>query len=423
MAADDVTNDDTPLAPTPVIPRGVWLLLGAKLLITIATLSMTTILGKQVWDISHSELDLGFLGLAEFLPTALLSPITGSIADRHDRRIVSAIGLAASAAVAFGLWAYAGSDQPRLWPIYCLVVVFGAARALSGPAIRALPVDLSPRALITRVVALSSGTFQVGVIVGPVVAGFLFVASEPAPYLFSAVLLVVAAITLTFVPASEVARLTSARGLRSALRDASEGLTFIRRTPVLFGAISLDLFAVLFGGAVALLPAIAEERLGVGAIGLGWLRAATGIGAAVVSIALAARPLSRHVGHKLLTMVALFGAATLVLGLTRSFAVAFIALLVLSGADAVSVFIRSTIVPLATPDNMRGRVLATENVFIGASNELGAFESGVTGSLFGLVGAIMIGGVGTLAVVGLWAVFFPKLRKIDRFSELHPAEH
>jgi predicted MFS family arabinose efflux permease len=191
----------------------------------------------------------------------------------------------------------------------------------------------------------------------------------------------------------------------------------------LFGAISLDLFAVLFGGAVALLPAIAEERLGVGAIGLGWLRAATGIGAAVVSIALATRPISRHVGHKLLTMVALFGAATLVLGLTRSFAVAFVALLVLSGADAVSVFIRSAIVPLATPDNMRGRVLATENVFIGASNELGAFESGVPGSLFGLVGAIMIGGVGTLAVVGIWAVFFPKLRKIDRFSELHPAEH
>jgi len=181
MAADDVTNGDTPLAPTPVIPQGVWLLLGAKLLITIATLSMTTILGKQVWDISHSELDLGFLGLAEFLPTALLSPITGSIADRHDRRIVSAIGLAASASVAFGLWAYAGTDQPRLWPIYCLVVVFGAARALIAPAIRALPVDLSPRALITRVVALSSVTWQIGVIVGPVVAGFLFVASEPAP--------------------------------------------------------------------------------------------------------------------------------------------------------------------------------------------------------------------------------------------------
>lgn len=386
----------------------------------MATVGQLTILGKQVWDITGDELDLGLLGLAEFLPTALLSPLTGSIADRFDRRIVAGGGLLASAGVSFGLWAYASSEPTELWPIYALVVVFGAARAFVAPAFRALPVDLSPRSVIARVVAISAVSWQSGLIVGPVIAGFLFVVSEPAPYLLSGVLLLIAVVSLTFVPASSVQRLDSGPGIKAALRDAVEGLKFIRQTPVLFGAISLDLFAVLFGGAVALLPAIAEERLGVGAIGLGWLRAATGIGAASVSLCLAVRPIRRHVGHILLIMVGMFGLATLVLGLTRSYVVAFIALLVLSGADAVSVFIRSAIVPLATPDNMRGRVLATENVFIGASNELGAFESGVTGSLFGLVGAIMIGGIGTLAIVGIWAVFFPSLRKIDRFDELDP---
>ncbi len=402
------------------IPRGVWILLGCKVLITMATVGQLTILGKQVWDLTNNTLDLGLLGLAEFVPTALLSPITGSVADRFDRRIVAGFGLLASASVSFGLWIYAGTEPTALWPIYAMVVLFGAARAFIAPALRALPVDLSPRAVIERVIALGAVAWQTGSITGPVTAGFLFVVSEPAPYLLSGVLFLAAGAGLSKVPQSGVARLESAPGLKAALGDAVEGLRFIRRTPVLFGAISLDLFAVLFGGAVALLPAIADERLGVGAIGLGWLRAAVGIGAATVSVGLARQPLTRHVGRVLLVMVGVFGMATLVLGLTRSFVVAFIALLVLAGADAFSVFIRSAIVPLATPENMRGRVLATENVFIGASNELGAFESGVTASLFGLVGAVMIGGLGTLAVVGLWAVFFPALRRIDRFDELNP---
>jgi hypothetical protein len=202
------------------------------------------------------------------------------------------------------------------------------------------------------------------------------------------------------------------------VRDAFEGLRFIRRTPIVFGAISLDLFAVLFGGVIALLPAIAEERLGVGAVGLGWLRAAVGIGAAGTALTLSIRPLRRHVGRQLLTMVAMFGVLTIVLGLTRSFAVAFIVLLAAAAVDAVSMFIRASLVPLATPEHMRGRVLAVENVFIGASNELGAFESGVTAALFGLVGAIFFGGAGTLVVVAVWWRFFPALRSVDRFEEV-----
>jgi hypothetical protein len=202
------------------------------------------------------------------------------------------------------------------------------------------------------------------------------------------------------------------------VRSAVEGLRFIRRTPILLAAIALDLFAVLFGGAVALLPAIAEDRLGVGDIGYGWLRAAPGIGAALMAVALAVRPVRRHVGRVLYLAVGVFGLMTVVLGMTTSFVVAFIALLVLSGADMVSMYIRSTVAPLVTPDEKRGRVLAVEAVFIGASNELGAFESGVAGQALGTQAAVVGGGVATLMVVGIWWVRFTQLRDVDRFDDL-----
>ncbi len=203
-------------------------------------------------------------------------------------------------------------------------------------------------------------------------------------------------------------------------REAFDGLRFMRRNRVVFGAISLDFFAVLLGGAVALLPAIAEERLGVGAVGLGWLRAAVGIGAFLMALGLSIRPVRRNVGRILLIAVGVFGVATIVLGLTQSFVVAFAALMVLSAADAISVFCRATIVPLATPESMRGRVLAVENLFIGGSNELGAVESGVAGQFLGVVGAVVSGGIGTLVVVVLWWTRFPRLRNIDRFSDVRP---
>jgi predicted MFS family arabinose efflux permease len=227
-----------------------------------------------------------------------------------------------------------------------------------------------------------------------------------------AALVVVAAVTIALVqvrPRPVVPR------ERPTWDQAVQGLRFIRRQPVLFGAISLDLFAVLFGGVVALLPAIAEDRLGVGAVGLGWLRAAGGIGAGVMTLGLAARPVTRRVGRTLLVVVAAFGVATIVLGVTRSYAVAFLAMAGLSAADAVSVFIRATLVPLVTPPDMRGRVLAVENVFIGASNELGAFESGVAGQVLGIVPAVVLGGGATLGVAALWWWRFPDLREVDRF--------
>jgi predicted MFS family arabinose efflux permease len=206
-----------------------------------------------------------------------------------------------------------------------------------------------------------------------------------------------------------------------SLHSALEGLRFIRRTPILLAAISLDLFAVLFGGAVALLPVIAEERLGVGDIGYGWLRAAPGIGAAIMALVLASRPVTRRVGPKLFTVVAIFGVATVVLGVTTSYIVAFISLVVLAASDMISVFIRSTLVPLVTPDDKRGRVLAVESVFIGASNELGAFESGVAAQAFGTQTAVIGGGVATIGIVAVYSIFFPSLRQVNRFEELDPS--
>jgi predicted MFS family arabinose efflux permease len=223
------------------------------------------------------------------------------------------------------------------------------------------------------------------------------------------------AVTTGAVPVGDVE--DAGRRSKGGLQEALEGLRLVRRQPILLGAISLDLFAVLFGGAVALLPAIAEERLGVGAVALGWLRAAPGIGAASVMLVMAVRPVRRRVGPTLLGAVAVFGAATVVLGATHHYVVAFVALLVLAGADALSVFIRVTLVPLASPASARGRVMAVENVFIGASNELGAFESGVTGQLFGPGPAVVVGGVATLAVAGLWWRLFPALRRVDRFPD------
>lgn len=404
------------------IPTSIWILLGSRVLDSAATAGLVTIIGKQVFDMTGNELSLGLLGLAEFLPTMVLAPFAGSLADRVDRRLIGAAGSIGFGLISLGLFLYIGTDPTDAVPIYGLMFVFGVVRAFSRPAVRALPIDLAPLEITERVVAFSSVSWQSGVIAGPVLAGFLFAAGVTLPYAVFLVLFLVAGASLVVMPTSGVERLvTTGSGPGQAIRDAIEGFRFIRQAPVVGAAITLDLFAVLLGGAVALLPAIADQRLGVGAIGLGWLRAAVGIGAASVTLVLAWRPVSRRVGPVLLGSIAIFGVATIGLGLTRDFVVAIVCLVVLGGADSVSVFVRSTIVPLATPAAMRGRVLALESVFIGASNELGAFESGVTAAWFGLVGAVVFGGAGTLAVVGAFWFLFPALRHIDRFADVRPA--
>lgn len=406
--------------------RSVVALLASVFLSSSAALAQDVVVGKLVYDMTGRELDLGFLGLAEFAPAALLVLVTGSVADRFDRRKVAAAAAVAEAASIAGLGWYASTEPTSVGPVFLLVAAFGACRAFAAPASRALPADIVEPARLPHVVPRYSASWQAAVIVGPVLGGVLYGVDIAAPFVAMVVLLLGAAAALLVIriaPQRAPAPVVVEEDLdvaapveeRPGWRDALEGLKFIRRHPLLLGAISLDLFAVLFGGAVALLPAIAEDRLGVGAVGLGWLRAAGGIGAAAVTIGLAVRPVQRRVGRRLLFVVGLFGVATIVLGLTRSFVVAFIALAVLSGADAVSVFIRATLVPLVTPKGKRGRVLAVENVFIGASNELGAFESGVAGQVLGPAGAIVLGGAATLAVAAGWSVLFPELREVDGF--------
>ncbi len=395
------------------------MLLTSQVFFMSAAAIQATALGKLVFDTTDRELDLGLLGLAEFAPSFLLVLVTGVVADRLDRRLVCVVALAGEVAVSAGLAVTASREPSGIAAILALATAFGVARAFHAPSERALkPLVCSPEDL-PRVVALHSMTWQVGAIGGPVLAGFLYVWSPVAPFVAAASLCLAALVAMLSVrPVSRLAPVTD----RPTFRHAVEGLVVIRRSPVLLGAISLDLFAVLFGGAVALLPAIAEKRLGVGAVGLGFLRAGIGVGAAATAVTLAARPLHRNVGRRLFIAVTLFGVATIVLGATHSYAVAFVALAVLSAADMVSVFVRATIVPLAAPRAALGRVHAVEQVFIGASNELGAFESGVAAAWLGAGTAVVLGGVATLVVVAVWLVAFPALRTIDRFDDLVVAE-
>ena len=422
-------NDDAPAAGAGSSAAGaarigprLWALPGVIFLTAAMTVGQVTILGKQVFDMTGNPFDLGYLGLAEFVPTALLAPVSGVLADRFDRRLMYALGLTGEALASAGLYFYVASDPTSVVPIFALVVAFGSARSVLSSASRVMPVDMAPPGAVERMVAVCMSGWQGGFIAGPIVFSLVFVVDPSAPYLVATLMALAAACLLAVVPASGVARSHAAAGsgARATIVHALEGLRFIRRNRIVFGIISLDLFAVLFGGAVALLPAIAEERLGVGVVGLGWLRAAVGIGASVMTGALAVRPLRGHVGRVMMAAVGVFGLGTVMLGLTRSFVVAFAALIVLSGADSVSVFVRSTLVPLATPESMRGRVMAVEYVFVGASNELGAFESGVAGGLLGVAGAVVFGGVGTLVVVVAWWLLFPELRSIDRFVQVRP---
>jgi MFS family permease len=313
------------------------------------------------------------------------------------------------------------TEPTAVGPIFALSAAYGVARAFAAPASRALYADVVDADSLPRLVAMTSASFQSALIAAPVISGFLYVGAPTWPFVASAVLAATGAMSSFLIKVKWGRIGTREHEDPPSLHTALEGLRLIFRTPILLGAISLDLFAVLFGGAVALLPAIADEQLGVGAVGLGVLRAAAGVGAAIMAVTLAMRPINRHVGRSLFVAVAIFGIGTIVLGITHSFAIAFISLLVLSAADAVSVFIRATVTPLVTPASARGRVLAVENVFIGASNELGAFESGVAAQLLGLTPAVVLGGGMTLVVAGVWTVLFPSLRDVDRFSDLSGA--
>jgi len=378
---------------------------------------LVTVLFKQAFDVRGNELDIGLIGLAQFVPAVLLVLLSGWVADRFDRRRVTALFLLARTACAIGFVVYSLIEPGTVWQLFALAFVLGAADAMVAPSRRSIAPLLAPQEAFPAVVALWTATFTASSILGPVVGGFLYSVGPAQAYLLVAVLEFASIIPiLTIVYAREPERITD----RPTLHTALEGLRFVRHTPVVLGTISLDLFAVLFGGAIALIPAVASERLGVGDIAYGWLRAAPGIGAAAMAVVLAVRPITRRVGPTLLSVVFIFGAGTVVFGFTRSYAVAFVALVVISAADMVSMYIRGSIVPLVTPDEQLGRVSAVEGVFIGASNELGAFESGVAARLFGVPWAIAGGGLITMGIALSFFALFPSIRRIDTFEQLKP---
>ncbi len=417
-----MTTSDA-ISPSPMTTKEVLrygdvraLLIANGVLFTGVALQAAA-LGLQAFDITGRTADLGWIGLCEFLPAALLVLVTGTVADRLDRRKVTIVAIAGEVLCSVALFWYATTGPTEVWPLFVIAFMYGIARAFLAPAMRPMPAMVAPEGGIPKVIAMYSATWTGATILGPALSGLLY-AWHPAAAYGAATLMILGAGFLIgglrFVRQPDRAE----AGERPTFRSAIEGLLFVRRTPILLAAIGLDLFAVLFGGAVALLPAIAETRLGVGKVAYGFLRAAPGIGAASMALFLAFKPFQRRIGRGLLLAVFVFGLSTVVLGLTHSYWVAFVALMVLAGADMVSVYIRGSLVPLVTPDEKRGRVMAVENVFIGASNELGAFESGIVAQAIGTPATVIGGGVATIAIVGVWWFAFPSLRDVDRFEDL-----
>jgi MFS family permease len=380
---------------------------------------LAVVVGWQAWDRTRDPAVLGWVGGVQFLPMLLLTFVSGEVADRFDRGRVLQICHLGIAVVAGALlfWSSATEGSTSFSGAYAALFCFGCFRAFAGPAGQALLPSLVPPLLYPRAVALASTTFQGAILLGPAIGGVVFGAlGAPAAYGLSAALQLLAFALLFFVHGEHEPRKFSVDG--STLERLGGGLRFVRSRPVILGAISLDLFAVLLGGAVALMPYYAREVLDIGEAGLGLLRSAPAIGAVVVAVYLGARPLGRHAGKVLLSCVAIFGAATIVFGSSETLWISLTALVVLGAADMVSIVVRHVAIQGSTPPEMRGRVAAVSMLFISASNELGELESGLVASWLGPERSVIVGGALAIVVTVLWALLFPSLR---RFGEDTPA--
>jgi MFS family permease len=389
----------------------------SRFLSTVAMMVQSVAIGWQIYDIERTPLALGMVGLCEFVPMFFLTLPAGEISDRFDQRRVLAIaqvlqGVCAALFLVFSLLA-----PHDALPFFAVLVLFGAARGFSGPSGQSLLAFLVPQEKLSRSIALNSSAFTVAVIAGPALGGFLFVLGPVATYGVCLLCFLLAALCTITLGGR---RFTHVAGEATRLERVKEGIRFVRERPVVMGAISLDLFAVLLGGAVALLPIYARDILRVGPVGLGILRSAPAVGAALMAFTLARWPIVRKTGARMFTAVAVFGVATIVFGISRNFYLSLVALAVTGASDMISVFIRSSLIQFATPDAMRGRVSAVNMLFIGASNELGEFESGVAAAWLGTVPSVVLGGIGTLAVVAIWMRLFPPLRKVDRMTDVAP---
>jgi MFS family permease len=396
--------------------RDLHFFVASRFIATVAIQVQSVAIGWQIYGMTHSTLALGLVGLCQFLPMFLLTLPAGDIADRFNQRRIYSLAAGLQACCSALFLALSLFTPHTAWLFYAVLVLFGAARGFSGPSGQSLLPFLVPQERLTKSLAYSSSVFTTAVISGPALGGFLYALGRPeAVYSVCIAGFMAAALIVTRLGGR---RSTPQATLAGRYERVAQGVRFVRSRPVILGAISLDLFAVLLGGATALLPVYARDILHVGPQGLGLLRSAPAVGSFTSAFILTHRPIRRHVGAKMFAVVAGFGAATILFGLSTDFFVSLLALSMLGVTDMVSVFVRSSLIQLATPDAMRGRVSAVNMLFIGASNELGEFESGITAALLGTVPAVVLGGLGTLAVVAIWMKLFPPLRKVDRFGDV-----
>ena len=409
-------------APThPLQIRDYRLFWLARFISTAATTAMVVVIGAQTYQIARTAYHMteqqasfliGVLGLVQFIPFMLLTPVAGLVADRMDRRYVAGAATAVDLLIAliFG-WANAGQFL-TLPLLFTLAAFYGAARVFIGPSLSAIVPNVVPAELLPKAIATSSIAWQSAAVIGPALGGFLLARNAALPYWFSAAALVLAVIALLAIRH----RALPAAAKEAPLKLMAEGARFVWHERFLLGCVTLDLFAVLLGGATAMLPAFAYDVLHVGDEGLGLMRAAPALGASTVALFLAFKPISFNVGAKMLWAVAVYGLATLIFGLSTSFVLSLAMLALLGSADAISVFIRSTLVQLNTPDDKRGRVSSISGLAISASNELGEMQSGLAAAFLGPVGAVALGGAGAMVVTAAWTGLFPELRRAKTFA-------
>ena len=399
--------------------RDFGLFLGGRFASVLAAQMQWVANGWYLYDLTGDPMTLGWAGLAAFLPIAILTLPAGDLADRVDRRWILGVAHFIQALAAALLLVLVAMKTSVTWPFYCALVLSGSTRALAGPASKSLAPLLVPREQFAQSVAWATSTQQTAIIAGPALGGLIYLLGAPITFAACFVLALISAVAMLAIGTRVVA---SKETGTSALQRAMAGLRYLRTQPIVLGAITLDLFAVLLGGVNALLPVFSRDILHVGPAGLGVLRSTFAVGAITTSLVLAqlAEQRQPHAGRALFGGVAVFGIGAIVFALSGNFWIAMLALAMMGAADAMSVFVRATVVQLATPEDMRGRVSAIHVLFVGCTNELGEFRAGLLASLFGAVPAALAGGIGTLVIVGLWTQLFPSLRKVDRLSDVAP---
>lgn len=393
--------------------RSLKLLLTARVSNALAFQMLTVAVGWQMYSITQMPFYLGLVGLAQFLPMIILTLVVGYAADHFNRKLIICTSQVVESCGIFilGLGSHFGWINKE--SILIIMFFIGIANAFQGPPMLTLLPNIVSKKEFPRAAALNASVFQFAVIIGPGLGGLLYFFGPQVVYAISGTLMLMTSLIISFISINKEQIKKEAATIKSLFA----GINFIKNKPIILGAISLDLFAVLFGGATALLPVYASKILFIGPVGLGILRSAPAVGALLMSSYLARKPLKKNVGQILFTAVIIFGMSTLVFAVSKSFILSLIALFVLGGSDIISVVIRSTLVQLETPDSMRGRVSSVNLMFIGTSNQLGEFESGLTASFFGVVPSVIIGGIGTIIVVLLWMKIFPDLLNADKLEE------